>query len=86
MNSKDHISREAKRAREELIERMRALAASLTHEADKLEKNPQHRPRSMGYIQGAAPIIDAMCGEVAGLETALAIVLNVEGAKERAGK
>ena len=47
--------------RENLIDRMRALAGDLQRAADRLAEDPANRPNSLGVVQGLGREVDRLC-------------------------
>lgn len=58
-------------AREMFVSRARHIAEHLLEIADKVEKDPTRRPNSLGELQSNASELNALCGVIDGLRTAL---------------
>lgn len=65
------IIRRLDSAREQFVDKARWIADSLTRIADQVESDPTRRPNSLGELQSNASELNALCGAIDALRTAL---------------
>lgn len=65
------ILRRLDNAREQFVNKARWIADNMTSIANQVESDPTRRPNSLGELQSNASELNALCGSINALRTAL---------------